>query len=289
MESNEVDANYKEMQRIHRETTPLPNDPPDVQLDVIDPYSDDYIEEKSQIELEVETSKKGIPTFTIERPAIPKVKTDKTRYKKITVNRKEKKSDQLGVMDDLMDFNEDREMKAYVKKLKIPYKISLWKKFKKKVYDLYCKISRFWFNRTRKRIKVEKHIHDHTLSPEVKTKPLATVEETDLKELGRERGFKRKEDRTSNRMQAVRNKKTGVVVMTPSVHEYKGEIEGRGNHNIDDYEVVESQIKDDSFEWSAQDWIDDADRQKELRESLRRINENRKTNNRQQISQSERG
>ena len=53
--------------------------------------------------------------------------------------------------------------------------------------------------------------------------------------------------------------------------------------------LLSLKLKDDSFEWSAQDWIDDADRQKELRESLRRINENRKTNNRQQISQSERG
>jgi len=278
MQTKKVDSYYDEMNRIHNETSPLSKDKtqPEIPLECIDPDSENYIEEKSQIELEVEIEKKGVPIFDVERPPIPKIETDKTRYQKVTVKRKEKKSDKLPLVDDSIDLSADREMKAYVQSFKIPRKISLFKRFRKKVYDLSCKMTRFCFNIMRK-IKSRKRkvvSISHELPPDVKTKPLATVKEADLEKMGRKRGFQREQDGSPNVIQAVRNKKTGVVVMTPRVNDYKSEIEGSKKHNIEDYEVVESQIKDDSDKWSAQDWIDEADSRKELKEELRKLHEN---------------
>ena len=157
-------------------------------------------------------------------------------------------------------------MKAYVQSFKIPSKISLFKRFRKKVYDLSCKMTRFYFNimrkiKSRKIRKTRGKIVSisHELPPDVKTKPLATVKEADLEKMGRKRGFQREQDGSPNVIQAVRNKKTGVVVMTPRVNSFKSMIGGSKKHNIEDYEVVESQIKDNSDKWSAQDWIDEAD------------------------------
>ena len=50
-------------------------------------------------------------------------------------------------------------------------------------------------------------------------------------------------DRTSGTINMVRNKRTGVVIATPSVEVYEEWLEDNGK-DADDYEVVESKLKD---------------------------------------------
>ena len=131
-------------------------------------------------------------------------------------------------------------MQAYAENLRIPKKKGFLLAMRKKLYDLYCKINKFALNIQRKKVKVSKHKYDtHELPSGIKTKSLVDVQRSDLEELGRKRGFQRKEDETPSSVQAIRNKKTGVVVMTPQVAQYSKDVK-----NPEDFEVVESQIKD---------------------------------------------
>ena len=239
----EAKSSYEQMANIHAKTTPLAKEqlPYEPNVECVDPFSDQYIEDRSQIELEVEIEKKGIPIIDVERPPIPKIRTDKTRYKKITVSRKSKKSDKNNDKDKEYTLNEDREMKAFAETLKIPKKKRFLLELLKKLYDLYCKINKFCLNIQRKIfIKKKKPLSNlHEMPAGIKRKNLAEVQPSDLQELGRQRGFQRKEDDTPNMIQAIRNKKTGVVVMIPQVSQYRKEVK-----SPEDFEVVESQIKE---------------------------------------------
>ena len=133
----------------------------------------------------------------------------------------------------------------------------------KKVYNIYCKINRF-FLRKRKIDKWFKksHVHlTHESPSDIKTVAVKDITDKDVNELGRARGFQRKTDRTGNAINAVRNTKTGVVVMvTGSAQEIKAKFN-------EDYEVVES----------TQDGVPEED----LDEKWKQSYENRKTANEQ--------
>ena len=238
----EEKLNYKEMRKVHIDTTPVKDikssEPP---VECIDPDSDQYVEERSQMEVEIERDKKGVLIIDTKRPPTPKIKTDTTRYRKITVSRKANILDGK-IQEDVNEYSleADREMKAYAKNLKIPKKIGVFMHIRKKVYDFYCKISKLALNIKRKTIKLGAHKHkDHALPSNIRTIGLTDVQQKDLDEMGRQRSFKRRQDETPNMINAVSNKKTGVVVMTPNVNAYRASVK-----NPDDFEVVESQIKD---------------------------------------------
>lgn len=236
---------YDKMREIEAETTPLPKEEFDIPTKVIpiDPDAQDEPVDRVYVEAEVEMLKKGVPIIDVERPVIPDVKTDPTPYKKVEVNRKEKRSDKKCHKDDTT-LKEDREMKAYVEKLKIPKKKGIFTILQKKIYDLSCKICRFALNMQRKKYsKAVRNYDDKILPKNIRTMPLESADEKSAESLGRARAFKREDDSSSNTIQMVRNKKTGVVVATPMISTYKEDLEEKGK-DIKDYEVVESQIKD---------------------------------------------
>jgi len=243
-----IENNYENLKRTTEETSPLPKEPADIPVRAINPELYDYTEDKSQIELEIEIEKKGVPIIDVERPPIPDVHTDPTPYKKIAVHRKPKKSDskEPAYPNDKSELEEDREMKAFVETLRILRKKSLWQRIIKKIYDLSCKIKKIAFNvvneNKRKKIKLPTHIHkEQCLPSDIKTVALKHITESELNELGSKRKFKREGDETSNTINMVRNKKTGVVVVTPSVKSYRAKL---GDKDIGNYEVVESKMKE---------------------------------------------
>ena len=244
----QIENNYDKLKEVAEETSPLPKDPIDIPTRAIDTELYENIEDKAQIEAEIDIEKHGVPIIDVERPPIPKVQTDPTPYRKIEVTRKEKKSDKMIEIPEPITLDEDREMKAFAEKLSIPKRKSLLVRLRKKLYDLSCKIKKFAFNTIskvkRKMIKVGPHTHDeHVLPANIKRVALRFADDGRGESLGRVRGFQRPQDESSSVMQMVRNKKTGVVVATPSLSAYKASLED-GNGKIDDYEVVESQIKD---------------------------------------------
>jgi hypothetical protein len=232
------------LRRIDAETSPLPKEEKDVPTRAIDIDLYDDTEDKAQIEAEIDIEKHGVPVIDVERPPVSKVKTDTTPYKKVEVTRKEKKSDRKQPDNAKLTLEEDREMKAYAEELKVPRRKGLLRRLRKKIYDFYCKIQRFALNRQRKKYaKVSEHYHDeHILSEDVKVVSLKIADEKSKESLGRPRGFQREEDETPKTINMIRNKKTGVVVATPNISGYKRDLKDDGK-NIDDYEVVESQIK----------------------------------------------
>ena len=239
MEKNRADENYYKLRKVMSETSPLPKEELDIPTRAINPDLYDYTEDKAQIELEVEIEKRGVPIIDVERPPVPNIKTDTTPYKKVTVTRKAKKSDNEIKETCGATLREDREMKAYVEELRIPKKKSILSRIKKKLYEFYCKICRTILNINRKRVKIK----EHKLPEGVKKISLESVTDEDLKSMGMKRGFQRDQDETSSFVNMVRNKKNGSVVATPSVSAYVKSLKDRGK-SLDDYEVVESQIKD---------------------------------------------
>jgi len=242
-----IDNNYDNLKRIMVETSPLPKEPYDIPTRAIDLESYDYSEDKQQIELEVEIEKLGVPSFKVERPPIPKLPKSLIHYKGVKVKRFAKKGDGEvqsingdDVFENMISLDMDREMQAYAEELKIPKRKSIFGWVLKKLYDFYCKFSRFVLNQKRKIQTKGIYGRERIPLPNVKRVALKNVKDSDLKELGRERGFRRKEDETSDIVNVIRNKKTGVVVVTPSVYEYKKILENK----VSDYEVVDSAIKD---------------------------------------------
>lgn len=244
-----IENNYDKLKKMGEETSPLPKEPHDIPTRAIDTELYDDTEDKAQIELEVDIEKNGVPTIDVERPPIPDVHTDSTPYKKVGVARKVKKSDGKEIeVETKLSIMEDREMKAYAEKFCIPKRKSFLQRMIKEIYDLSCKIKKIVFNvvskNKRKKIKFLHYAHDeHVLPEDMKRVNLKDATEVDINELGRKRSFKRDGDRTSDTINMVRNKKTGVVVATPSVEAYKVELEDN-DKDAGDYEVVESKIKD---------------------------------------------
>lgn len=245
-----AENNYDKLKAVDESTSPLPKDEPDIPTRAIpiDPDAEGEPIDKTQVEAEVEIEKHGVPVIDVERPPVPDVHTDPTKYKKVEVKRKTKKADKKRTsMEDSPDFSlsEDREMKAYAEKLHVPKRKSVLVKLRKKLYDFYCKMQRFALNRQRKKFaKVSGHYHEgHRLPDNVKTCPLKSINEESAKDMGRERWYKREDDRSSSSINMVRNKKTGVVVATSNISNYKRELK-EGGREVEDYEVVESQIKD---------------------------------------------
>jgi len=241
-----TENNYERLKQIDEATSPLPKEEFDIPTRVIPIYTDGADEpfDKVQIEAEVEIEKHGVPVIDVERPPVPEVHTDDTRYKKIPVKRKSKRSDGYIQYEDL-SLEKDREMDAYAKELKIPKGKSIFIVFRKKLYELSCKIKRFALNRQRKKfLRCSRHYHeDHRLPYDVKTITLVNANDENVRDFGTKRGFRRYEDRSPSTIKMVRNNKTGVVVAISSVDSYRSTLEEKGK-NIDDYEVVESQIKD---------------------------------------------
>jgi hypothetical protein len=243
-----TEDNYKKMIKTEAETSPLPREERDVATRAIpiDTDAPDEPVDKEYIEAELDVEKHGVPVIDVERPPVPEVHTDNTKYKKVAVKRKQKRSDKkaMKAIEEELSLREDREMSFYAEKMKIPKRKSLLMMISKKLYELSCKIQRFALNRQRKKlVKASKHNHEEHILPEgVKTVALKYADHTSAEELGRKRPFKRVEDDTSEKMQVVRNKRTGVVVVTPSIDKFKNELDER-EQNIDDYELVESQIK----------------------------------------------
>ena len=98
---------------------------------------------------------------------------------------------------------------------------------------------RFLLNYRRKRDRLSTRQHfTHESSPDLKTISTKRVTDADLKQMGRRRDFKRVEDNSNTRINAIKNKKTGVVVMT------SGNANDIKERYGDDYEVVESKIKE---------------------------------------------
>jgi len=201
--------------------------------------------DKSQIELEVDIEKHGVPVIDVERPPVPDVHTDETPYKKVAVKRKEKRSDRRAGHFEPVPLDRDREMAAYAEELKIPKRKSIFTALRKKIYDFSCKIRRFILNMQRKRhSRVTGHCHNEHILPEnVKTLALKYADEVSAESLGRKREFTRENDRSPKTVQMIRNNKTGVVVATPNVSTYRSVIEEK-KLNVEDYEIVESQIKE---------------------------------------------
>jgi len=238
-----AENNYDKLRQIEAETSPLPKEPVDVPTRATDPDLYDETKDKAQVEAEIEIEKHGVPIIDVERPPVPDVHTDTTKYKNVGVKRKAKKSDTKKPKEatEKLSLKEDREMKAFAEKLGIPVKQSIWTKLRKKLYDLYCKINRFALNRTRKKYCKVALSYDEMPQP-LKKVELTNVNMEELKKLGYDRKFQREGDRSPQTVNMVRNKRTGVVVATPSAMVYKGELEDAGQ-DAGDYEVVESQIK----------------------------------------------
>lgn len=232
-----IDNNYKKMIEISKETSPYIEE---------EDYSDNHdfiplvdmeniVEDKEQIELEVEIEKKGVPIIDVERPPIPKVETDKTHYKKKTVKRREEKEKEK---PPALSLKEDREMKAYAELLKIRKRKGFIDWVGKKIEEWRNSFLRFLLNYKRKRDKLISHSHiTHNTSPDLKTVSAQKITEQDLKEIGRRRSFQREEDGSNIRLNAIKNKKNGVVVMTAANANDIKELYG------DNCEVVESKIK----------------------------------------------
>jgi len=239
-----AENNYEKLKQIDEATNPLPKEEMDIPTRAIpiDPYALDEPVDRSYVEAEVDIEKHGIPVIDVERPPVPEVHTDETRYKKVYVKRKSKRADKY-VQHEEVSLKEDRLMAAYAKELKIPKCKSLLLIIRKKLYELSCKIRRLSLNVKRKKlVRASRHYHeDHSLPENVKRVPLANADDEKVNELGRLRSFKREEDRSPSRIQVIRNKKSGVVVVTPS---YKSFMSNLREDEIDNYEVVESQIKD---------------------------------------------
>lgn len=242
-----TENNYDKLKQVAKETSPLPVEKHDIPTRVIDVDLVDDTKDKAQLEVEVDIEKHGVPVIDVERPPVPDVKTDTTPYKKVEVARKEKRSDGKPERVEEVSLKEDREMKAFAEKLCIPKRKSLLQRLMKKLSDFGCKIHKFAFNvanrRKRKKIQIEKHTHDEHVLPEgVQTVALKVADERSTGHLGRDRSFQREGDKTSQAMQMIRNKKTGVVVATPNISAYKTKLEDE-EKDISDYEVVESQVK----------------------------------------------
>jgi len=232
-----INNNYKKMVEISKETSPCIEEVDCSDRNDYTPLVDmeNIVEDKEQIALEVEIEKKGIPIIDVERPPIPKVETDKTSYDKKTVKRMKKKE-----KEKTPDFSlkEDREMKAYAEQLRIKKRKGLFDWVGKKIEEWRNSFLRFLLNCKRKQDKLISHNHIiHDTSPDLKTVSVKKITEQDLKEMGRRRDFQREEDNSNTRLNAVKNKENGVVVMTA------GNANDIKKQYGDNYEVVESKIK----------------------------------------------
>jgi len=197
-----AENNYDKLTKTDAETSPLPKEVNEVPTRAIDPELYDYTEDKAQVELEVELAKTGVPVIDVERPPVPDVKTDETRYKKVEVARKAEKSDgkeKIVQGKEDVDLTKDREMKAYVETLGIAKRKSILGIISKRLYDFYCKIHRFALNRSRKKYsKVSKrYVEASSLPQPLKKVALEKANGEDLRELGTERSFQRNGDKTS--------------------------------------------------------------------------------------------
>ena len=113
-----------------------------------------------------------------------------------------------------------------------------WYRFSRACSRLYYGLLRFFLKNRRKRAKLYRHKYlTHESPPDVKTISVKTVTDDDLKMMGRKRSFQRKEDDTSPYLNAIKNKKTGSVVM------FAGNVKDIRALYGDNYEVVESKIK----------------------------------------------
>lgn len=214
------------------------------------PY-EDSIEEEYLMDI-VEN---GIPRLVIQRPPVDNFKKDTTRYKKIKVHPIDRKDYTPRIPKNVteVDITEevngtvipDTELEMYVKELKLKNQSIFAVRLRRMVLSfresILRKINNVRYGKERKALirEMKSRVITKDLPQDIKSIPVMELTNSKIMEHGRVRDIQRDEDRSAPILNAVRNKKTGVVTMIPARAEELKTIFKSGN-----YEIVESVVRD---------------------------------------------